>query len=128
LASASGLFSGSSSSMSRAARAGFLGDLRLGAALFLERQIDVFQARLGIRRQQRLFDLRRQLPCSLMLPMIATRRSSIFAQIAQALFQRAELDVVEHPGRFLAITGDEGERGAAVEQVDGGLNLCVRGR
>ena len=41
-----------------------------------------------------------------------------FAQIGQALFQRAQLRVVEPAGDFLAVARHERHRGAAVEQFD----------
>ncbi len=46
-----------------------------------------------------------------------------FAQIAQAFFQQAQLDVVQPAGRFLAVAGDEGHGGAFVQQGDGGGDL-----
>ena len=46
-----------------------------------------------------------------------------FAQIAQALFEQAQLDVVKAACGFLAVTGDEGHGGAFVEQGNGGGNL-----
>ena len=45
------------------------------------------------------------------------------AQVAQAFFQQAQLDVVEAARCFLAITRDERHGGAFVEQGDGGGNL-----
>ena len=58
-----------------------------------------------------------------MLLSTAARRSSQLAQVGQARFELAQLDVVEAVGRLLAVAGDEGHRGAAVEQLDGGLHL-----
>ena len=46
-----------------------------------------------------------------------------FAQVGQALVERAQLRVVEPAGGFLAVAGDEGHRGALVEQADGGGDL-----
>ena len=46
-----------------------------------------------------------------------------FAQVAQALFEVAQLGVVEAVGRFLAVARDEGHGGAFVEQGDGGGDL-----
>ena len=45
-------------------------------------------------------------------------------QVAQPLLQGAQLGVVEASGGLLAVAGDEGHRGAAVEQVDGGGDLA----
>ena len=46
-------------------------------------------------------------------------------QVAQPLLERAELGVVEAAGHLLAVPGDEGDGGAAVEQVDGRLHLVL---
>ena len=48
-----------------------------------------------------------------------------FAQIGQPLFQSAQLRVVERAGRFLAVAGNERNRGAAIEQRDGRLDLLL---
>jgi hypothetical protein len=45
------------------------------------------------------------------------------AQVAQAGFKLAQLDVVEPVGDFLAVAGDERHRGATVQQLNGGLDL-----
>ena len=45
------------------------------------------------------------------------------AQIAQPLFELAQLYVVELAGRFLAITRDERNGGPAVEKADRRLHL-----
>ncbi len=50
-----------------------------------------------------------------------------FAQIAQAFFEQAQLDVVQAAGGFLAVTRDEGHGGAFVQQGDGGGDLCRLG-
>ena len=101
--------------------AGLAGDLRLGAPLGLERQVDVLQPRLRVGghdlRPQRVVELALRgdrfedgAPALLQL-----------AQVAQPLLERAQLRVVERPGDLLAVPGDERHGGAAVEQVDGGL-------
>jgi len=46
------------------------------------------------------------------------------AQLAQALFQQAQLDVIEATGGFLAVAGDKWHGRTFVEQGDGGGNLC----
>ncbi len=45
------------------------------------------------------------------------------AQVAQALFEQAQLDVVQAAGGFLAVARDERHGGAFVEQGDGGGHL-----
>ena len=71
----------------------------------------------------RVAQFRRQL--ALLLDRGQDRRAALFqfAQIAQALFQQAQLDVVQAAGRFLAVAGDEGHGGAFVQQGDGGGDL-----
>ena len=53
------------------------------------------------------------------------RRAALLklAQIAQPLFQRAQLRVVEHAGDFLAVARDERHRRAAVQKLDRRLHL-----
>ena len=97
---------------------GFLGDLGLGAALRLERQVDVFQTPLAVGRHDRGFQ--RGVELALLADRIEDRDPALleFAQIGQPLFQRAQLRVVEPAGDFLAIARHERHRGAAVEQFD----------
>jgi hypothetical protein len=61
----------------------------------------------------------------LLLDALQHRGAAVFQlpQVGQARFQLAQLDVVEALGGLLAIAGDEGHGGAAVEQVHGGLDL-----
>ena len=103
--------------------AGFPGDLGLGAALRLERQIDVFQAPLAVGGQDRGFQ--RGVELALFADRIEDRDAALFefAQIGQPLFQRAQLRVVEPAGDFLAVARHERHRGAAVEQFDRRLDL-----
>ena len=49
------------------------------------------------------------------------------AQIAKPLLQFTQLDVVQPPGRFLAVARDEGHGGAAIKQFHGGLDLVFVG-
>ena len=97
---------------------GFLGDLGLGAALRLERQIDVFQTPLAVGRHDRGFQ--RGVELALLADRIEDGDPALleFAQISQPLFQRAQLRVVEPAGDFLAIARHERHGGAAVEQFD----------
>lgn len=99
------------------------GDLRLGAPLGLERQVDVLQPGLGVGRQDPGLQLRVEL--ALFAHGVEDRRPPVLqlAQVAQPLLQGAQLGVVEHLGRFLAVASDERHGGAAVEQLDGGLHL-----
>ena len=99
------------------------GDLGLGAALRLERQIDVLEPALAVggtdRRLERVVEL------ALLADRLEDGGAPLLelAQIAQALVERAQLRIVERAGRLLAIAGDERHRGAAVEQRHGGLDL-----
>ena len=97
---------------------------RLGAALRLERQIDVFEPRLAVGGENApASSAASSLPCSRTDLRMALRRVFQLAQVAQALLQGAQLRVVERAGRFLAIAGDEGHGGAAVEQRHRRLDL-----
>jgi hypothetical protein len=106
-----------------AAPAGFAGDHALGAALGLEGQVQVFQLLLGGRGLDGGAQFRRQL--ALLVDALEHRGAAVFqlAQVGQAGLQLAQLDVVQAVGGLLAVAGDEGHGGAAVEQVDGGLDL-----
>ena len=46
-----------------------------------------------------------------------------FAEVAQAFVELTELGVVQRPGGFLAVPGDERDGGPAVEQFHGGFHL-----
>ena len=102
---------------------GLARDLRLGAALRLEGQVEIFQARLGLGGLDLLADLRRQL--ALLVDALQDRGAAVLhlAQILEALIERAQLRVVEPAGRLLAIARHERHRRTAVEQVDGGGDL-----
>ena len=101
----------------------FARDLALGAALGLVRQVQVFQFLLGRRGLDGGAKLGRQL--ALLVDALEHRFAPVleFAQVAQPVFQLAQLDVVQAAGGLLAVAGDEGDGGAAVEQVDRGLDL-----
>ncbi|MGC0323352.1 hypothetical protein ABIG06_003981 [Bradyrhizobium sp. USDA 326] len=102
---------------------GFLGDLCLGAALRLERQVNVFEACLAVGGHDRGFEGCIEL--ALLADRFENGLAAVFelAQVNQALLQGAQLRVVERTGRFLAVAGDEGNRGAAVEQRHRRLDL-----
>ncbi|MDT4859091.1 hypothetical protein FQZ97_935890 [compost metagenome] len=103
----------------------FAGDLALGAALLLERQVQVFELLLGGREFDRGAQLGGQL--ALLVDGLEHRHAAVFefAQVRQPGFQFAQLDVVEAARDFLAIAGNERNRGAFVEQFDGGLHLVL---
>ena len=106
-------------------QAGLLGDLGLGAALRLERQIDVFEPALAVGGADRGFE--RVVELALLADRIEDDGAPLLqlAQIAQALVERAQLRVIERAGRFLAIAGDERHGRAAVEQRHRGRDLLV---
>ena len=102
---------------------GFAGDLGLGAALLLVRQIEVFQALLGFGVQNLGLQFRGHFPLFLDRGQDGAAPVFHLAQIGQALFQCAQLGVIEVVGHFLAVAGDEGHGGAFVKQLDGGDDL-----
>lgn len=105
------------------AEAGFQGDLALGAALLLIRQVEVFETGLGVGELDVAGQFGGQL--ALFLDAGEDRAAAFFqfAQVAQALFQHAQLGIVEAAGDLFAVTGDEGNGGAFVEQGDGSGDL-----
>ena len=107
---------------------GLLGDLRLGATLRLERQIDVFQAPLAVGGKDRRFQ--RGVELALFADRIEDRDAALFkfAQVGQALFQGAQLRVVQPAGDFLAVARHERNRGAAVEQAPPSPRSAARER
>ena len=104
-------------------QAGFARDLRLGAALELVGQVEVFEPRLVFST----FDGGAQLGGHLVLLFDAGDHRGAaflqFAQVVQALFEIAQLGVVERAGDFLAVARNEGHGGALIEQLDGGGDL-----
>lgn len=98
-------------------------DLRLRASLRLVGEIDVLELLLG----RRIFDGRAQRRRQLALLLDAREHRHAarleLAQVFEALGERAQRDVVELAGRFLAIARDEGHGRAFVEQRDGGGDL-----
>jgi len=47
------------------------------------------------------------------------------AQIPQPLLDRAQLGVIEHPGRLLPVSGNKGHGRSAIEQRDGSSDLLL---
>ena len=105
------------------AEPGLAGYGGLGAALGLVGQIDVFELRLGFGAEHRRLQFRRQFV--LTADRVENGGAPVLqlAQIAQPLFEVAQLGVVERAGRFLAVAGDEGHSRAGVQQFDGGDDL-----
>ena len=101
------------------------GDLRLGAALRLEREVDVLEARLGLRGE----DLRAQGLVELALLLDGGEHGSAplleLAEVAETLLERAQLGVVEAARHLLAVARHEGDGRAAVEQAHGRGHLSV---
>ncbi len=90
------------------AEAGFQGDLALGAALLLVRQVQVFEAGLGVGELDVAGQGRGQLALLLDAGEDAGTPFVEFSQITQAFFQVPQLGVVQAAGHFFAVTGDEG--------------------
>jgi hypothetical protein len=103
--------------------AGFARDLRLGAALGLVRQIEVFEARLGVGFEDAL--AQGVVELALFVDAGEDRGAAIFefAQVAETFFEQAQLRVVEPAGDFLAVARDERHGRAAVEQFHGSFYL-----
>ena len=103
--------------------AGFAGDLRLGAALGFVREVEVFEALLGFGAVDLCGEVRREF--SLFVDRGEDRGAALFefAQVGQALVERAQLRVVQPAGDFLAVAGDERHGRAFVEQADSGDDL-----
>lgn len=104
-------------------QAAFAGDLRAGAALGLVGQVEVFQHLLGLGcldgGAQRVGQL------ALFLDGSQDGRAAVFqlAQVQQALFQVAQLRIVQVVGGFLAVARDERHGGAFIQQLHGGGDL-----
>ena len=101
------------------------GDERLAAALGLEGQIDILQPRLGVGLHDGALEGRIEL--ALLADGVEDRLATVLhlAQVAQALFEVAQLGIVELAGHFLAVAGDERHRRALVQQLDGGGDLAL---
>ncbi len=104
-------------------QSGFARDLRLGAALRLVGEVDVFQACLGVGGHDRGFEFGREF--ALRLDRLQDDGAAFlqFPQVAQPLFDRPQLGVVEHLRDFFAVAGDERHGCAVVKQFDCGPYL-----
>ena len=102
---------------------GLAGDLRLGAALGLVGQVEVFEARLAVGGQHVIEQRLRELP--LLGDGREDRVAAVFhlAQVAELLLEVAQLGVVEAAGHFLAVAGDERHGRAFVQQFDRSADL-----
>ncbi len=103
-------------------------DLRLGAALRLVGQIQIFEVCLVRRQRHCLQQLRRHL--ALLGDGRDDGRTAIFqlAQITQPLLQQTQLNIVQPARRLFAITRDERHGRALVQQGDGSRDLSGFGR
>ena len=99
------------------------GDLRLCSPLGLVGGVEILETGLGLGRLDGLAQGIVQL--ALLCDAAQHRLAALlqFAQIAQALFQLSQLAVVEAAGDLLAIAGDEGHGGPAVQQFDSSGDL-----
>ena len=97
------------------AEAGFQGDLALGAALLLVRQVQVFEAGLGVGE----FDVALEGGGEFALLLDAGEDADApfveFSQVTQTLFQMTQLGVIEAAGDFFPVSGDEGNGRAFIE-------------
>ncbi len=102
---------------------GLARDLRLGAPLRLERQVDVLEPRLGVGEHD--LSAQRVVELALRLDRFEDRDTALveFTQIAEAFLEGAQLGVVEPAGRLLTVARDERHGRAAVEQSHGRSDL-----
>lgn len=98
-------------------------DLGLGPALGLEGQVDVLEPGLGVGGHDAGFQ--RVVELVLGADRLQHRGAPLLQlpQVAQPVFQGAQLGVVEGAGRLLAVAGDERHGRPAVEEVDCRLHL-----
>ncbi len=105
-------------------QSGLAGDLRLGAPLGLVGEVEILQSRLGVRHQNGLLQFRGEL----LLPGDGLENGGAplfqLAQVVKPLLQGTQLGIVQAAGDLLAVAGDEGNRGAVVQQLYGGFHLA----
>ena len=102
---------------------GFAGNLAFGAALLLEGQVQVFQRLLGGGRVQGCQQTGRHLALLFNTLHHGLQPGMQFPQVAQAGLELAQLNVVQAACGLLAVTGNERNSGATVEQVYRHLHL-----
>jgi hypothetical protein len=101
------------------------GDLAFGAPPGLVRQVQILEPGLGVRLPDVPLQLRSQLVLSGDAFEDGAAAVLQLAQVAQALFQGAHRGIVQAPGRFLAVAGDERHGGAFVQQGHRGRHLLL---
>ncbi len=99
------------------------GNLALGAALLLERQVNVFQLLFGGRIRNRQAQCIGQL--ALLINGFQHRAAAVFqlTQVRQAGLQFAQLHVIQATGDFLAVAGNKGHGGTTVQQFHRSVHL-----
>ncbi len=102
---------------------GLARDLSLGAPLRFVRQVEIFESGLRLGVRDRRGEPGRHL--ALLLDAGDDGRTTVLElpEVAEALFERAQLGVVEPARGLLAVTRDERHGGLLVEQLDGGIHL-----
>ena len=103
------------------------GHLPLGAALGFVGEVEIFQPGLAVGLVQLAGQLGGQL--ALLFDGAQDHLAAIrqFAQVTEAALQGAQLAVVQTASHLFAVTGDEGDGGAFVQQANGGLHLFRAG-
>ena len=104
----------------------FAGNLRLGPALAAVGQVNVLQPGLGFRADDGGAQRRGQLPLRINRLQDDPAPVLQLTQIAQAFVQLPKLGVIKGAGGLLAVPGDKGNGGAAVEQLHRGPHLPGR--
>ena len=102
---------------------GFAGNLCLGAALFLIRQIQIFKTCLGVGLVNRRFKLGGEFVLFADAFKHGGPAAFKFGQIPQAFFQRTQLGVIKPAGFFFAVAGDKRNGRTFIEHLDGGNDL-----
>src|SRR5882762_72532 len=88
-------------------------------------QIEILEPRLAVRRGDSMLEC--GVEFSLLTDAFETSGATLvhFAEIPQPLVERAQLDVIERPGRLLPVAGNKGHGRSAVEQRDGSSDLLL---